>query len=221
MHTTYGQNYIHPTSIIEDGAVLGNDNHIGPFCYITANVVIGDGNRFEAYTSIGTPGEHKSILRYDAPGMGVIIGDNNIIREYTSIHSGVFNSTTVGNNNIIQRGAHIGHDASIGNTATLSCNTIVAGHVIVSDGVNMGLGSITHQLTKLPPYSMLGMGTIVTKTSIIEPFCIYIGSPAKFLKVNTIGIQRSELDQSTVLSILSDWEAETGLHSKVRDIYDV
>ena len=35
--------YIHPTAIIEDGAVIGENVKIGPFCIIGKNVIIGDG----------------------------------------------------------------------------------------------------------------------------------------------------------------------------------
>ena len=34
---------IHATSIIENGAVIGKNVEIGPFCNIGANVSIGDG----------------------------------------------------------------------------------------------------------------------------------------------------------------------------------
>ena len=34
---------IHATSIIENGAVIGKNVEIGPFCHVGANVGIGDG----------------------------------------------------------------------------------------------------------------------------------------------------------------------------------
>lgn len=210
------QNVVHPTAIIEDGAEIGIGNHIGPFCFITSKVKLGNNNRLEAFVTLGTPGEHKETLRNGTEGKGLIIGDRNIIREYTSIHSGVFEDTKIGNDNTIQRNVHIGHDAVVENKVTLSCNTIVAGHVRVMNGANMGLGSITHQFTVLQPYSMLGMGTIVTKTSTIEPFCIYIGSPAKLLKVNAIGIERSGLSHEEILEIIGSWEQNSQQTSTLR-----
>jgi len=210
-------NFIHPTAIIEDGAIIGENNFIGPYCYITSNSVIENDKRLEAFVCIGTPAEHKNILRLGQKGKRVIIGNNNIIREYVTIHAGFEVDTVVLDNNTIQRNAHIGHDAIINNNVTLSCNTIVAGHVIVEDGVNMGLNSITHQFTHLPPYSMLGMGTIVTKKSIIEPFSIYVGNPARFLKINKVGIQRNNLTNKYIKRTIQEWEIKNSLESKIKE----
>ena len=210
-------NFIHPTAIIEDEAVIGQNNFIGPYCYITSNSTIGNDNRLEAFVCVGTPAEHKNILRLGQRGKRVIIGDNNIIREYVTINAGFEIDTVIGDNNTIQRNAHIGHDAIINNDVTLSCNTIVAGHVKLGAGVNMGLGSITHQFTQLPPYSMLGMGTIVTKKSIIEPFSIYVGNPAKFLKINKVGIQRNNLSNRYIKRTIQEWEIKNSLESKIKE----
>ena len=81
----------------------------------------------------------------------------------------------------------------------------------------MGLGSITHQFTQLPPYSMLGMGTIVTKKSIIEPFSIYVGNPAKFLKINKVGIQRNNLSNRYIKRTIQEWEIKNSLESKIKE----
>ena len=36
-------NKIHPTAIIEDGAELGSDVEIGPYCMVGSGVKIGNG----------------------------------------------------------------------------------------------------------------------------------------------------------------------------------
>ena len=214
-------NLIHPTAIIEEGAVIGENNYIGPFCYITSNSIIGNDNRFEAFVSVGTPAEHKNILRLGQSGKKVFIGDNNIFREYVNAHAGFERDTAIGDDNLFQTRAYIGHDAIIKNNVTLSAGAIVAGHVEIEDGVNMGLGSITHQFTSLPPYSMLGMGTIVTKTSNVEPFSIYVGNPARFLKLNKIGIERNGLTLKFIFDTLDGWESKNSIKSKTRELYVV
>lgn len=213
-------NVIHPTSIIEHGAIIGENNYIGPYCYITSNSTIGNDNRLEAFVCVGTPAEHKNILRLGQRGKLAIVGNNNIIREYVTIHAGFEIDTVVGDNNLFQTGSYIGHDSTIENDVTISAKAIVAGHVIVEDGVNMGLNSITHQFTQLPPYSMLGMGTIVTKKSIIEPFSIYVGNPARFLKINKVGIQRNNLTDKYIRRTIQEWEIKNSLESKIKeDLY--
>lgn len=198
-------NTIHPTAIVEDGVVMGSGNYIGPYCYVRSGVRIGDGNRFEAFNSIGCLGEHKLTLRLGDAGKGLVIGSNNIFREYASVHAGVERDTLIGNGCTIQRNAHVSHDAVIGDTVTLSCSAIVAGHVVVSDGVNMGLGSITHQCIVIPPYVMLGMGTIVTKATYLKPFCVYVGNPARYLKLNHVGMDRSGLSTIEVNAVIHEW----------------
>jgi UDP-N-acetylglucosamine acyltransferase len=209
-------NVIHPTSIIEYGAIIGENNYIGPYCYITSNSTIGNDNRLEAFVCVGTPAEHKNILRLGQQGKKTQIGNNNIFREYVTVHAGAFEDTIIGNDNILQRNAHIGHDAIIKDKVTLSCNTIVAGHVIVNDGSNMGLSSITHQFTSLPPYSMLGMGAILTKKTIMEPFSIYVGNPSRFLKVNKIGIERNGLTKEYISNVIKEWEMTHSLESTIK-----
>jgi UDP-N-acetylglucosamine acyltransferase len=103
------------------------------------------------------------------------------------------NDTCIGNNNIILRGGHVGHDVIIENDCTISCNVLLGGFSKVMSGVNCGLGVIIHQYSVLGQYSMLGMGTIVTKSSKIEPGNIYVGSPAKLLKRNDVGLSRANI----------------------------
>ena len=39
---------IHRTAVIEDGAKIGKDVHIGPYCIVGSNVEIGDGTVLES-----------------------------------------------------------------------------------------------------------------------------------------------------------------------------
>jgi UDP-N-acetylglucosamine acyltransferase len=184
-------NFIHPTAIVEEGVVLGKNNYIGPFCYIKSNVDIGSNNRFEAYCSIGTAPEHREY--FTEYKYSVVIGDSNVFREYVTVNAGSEKDTIVRNNVTMLRGSHIGHDSEVWDKVTLSCNTLVGGHSIVMEGVNMGLGSICHQFAVLGPYAMIGMGGVITKSSTILPGKIYAGVPVKLIKDNIVGIQRSGL----------------------------
>lgn len=184
-------NYIHPTSIIDPSVVLGDNNYIGPFCYITGNTTIGDNNRFEAYCSIGTPAEHRDHFTSDKGK--TIIGNNNIIREFVTIHSGTITSTVLKDQITILNHSHIAHDTYIENKAIISANVTFAGHCHVMEGANVAMGSICHQFQIIGAYSMVGMGSVVTKKTNIEPGKIYIGSPSKFLKLNNIGLERNNI----------------------------
>ena len=43
---------IHPTAVIEDGAKIGMDVKIGPFCVIDAQVTLGDGVELVSHVAV-------------------------------------------------------------------------------------------------------------------------------------------------------------------------
>jgi len=184
-------NYIHPTSIIGPNVMLGNNNYIGPFCYITGDTIIGDNNRFEAYCSIGTPPEHRDYFTSD--NQKLTIGNNNTFREFITINAGTKDITILNNNITILRGSYVGHDCILEDKVNLSCNVLIGGHSYLMEGCNFGLGAICHQFSRIGAYSMVGMGTVITKNTQITPGKIYVGSPAKYLKENLIGLERNNI----------------------------
>lgn len=197
------ENYIHPTAIIDDNVILGTNNYIGPFCYITGNTTIGNNNRFEAYCSIGTPAEHKDY--FNSILGATIIGDNNTFREFTTVNAGIKDITTLGNNIIMLRNSHVGHDSVLEDKVNLSCNVLIGGHSYLMKGCNFGLGAICHQFSIIGSYSMIGMGAIITKSTKVEPGKIYIGSPAKYLKDNFIGLERNNINLNILNKFINQY----------------
>lgn len=195
--------YKDPTAVVSPNALIGDNVYIGPFCYVGDRVVIGDNTRLTAYCSIGTPPEHKDYMNTQ---FGVVIGSNCVIREFTTVNSGTVRDTLVGSGVWMLRGSHVGHDAEIHDKTNLSCNVLVGGHTIVMEGANLGLGAIVHQNLVIGPYSMVGMGAIVTKSTNVEPFKVYTGNPAKYLKDNSVGVSRANLSDEDKLRLISEWE---------------
>ena len=193
-------NLIHPTAIVGDNVTLGNNNYIGPFCYITSNTIIGDNNRFEAYCSVGTPAENKEYLNsFDGK---LIIGNNNVFREYTSINAGSTKLTIIGNDNLLLRNVYIAHDSIIEDNTILSGNILIGGYSYIMSGVNMGMGSIAHQFSKIGAYSMIGMGSVITKTSKIIPGGVYYGLPSKYKGKNEFGLKKYNIDEKQLKDII-------------------
>ena len=200
---TYG-NQIHPTAVIDPDANIGYYNYYGPFCYIGPRVTIGNRNRFEGHCSIGTAAEHKDYWGSLHSGR-VNIGNDNVIREFTTINAGTYLATEMWDNCIMLRGSHLSHDSVLHNHVTLSCNVLIGGHTTVMQGANLGLGSIVHQHQVIGAYAMLGMGTVVPKKAWIEPGKIYVGNPCKFLKENTVGLERGGVSATMLESFNQDW----------------
>ena len=123
---------IHPTAIIEPGAVLGANVKIGAYSIIRENVSIGDGTVvgphvvIEGQTTIGCDNEifqFASIgaipqdLKFHGEITKLIIGDRNKIREFVTLHLGTEDGcgmTTIGNDNLFMAYTHVAHDCIIG-----------------------------------------------------------------------------------------------------------
>ena len=129
---------IHPTAIIEEGAVIGENVTVGPYACITAKVKIGNGTTIASHALIEgktTIGENNRIfshavvgsipqdLKFNGEDVELIIGDGNTIREFTLINPGTIGGgavTRIGNNNLLMGYVHIGHDVIIGNHCILA-----------------------------------------------------------------------------------------------------
>ena len=94
---------IHPTAIVEDGAVIGEGTRIGPYSIVGPNVELAGGVVLEAHavvaghTSIGTGthiypfasiGHKPQDLKYAGEVTRLEIGSNNQIREHVTMSPG-------------------------------------------------------------------------------------------------------------------------------------
>jgi UDP-N-acetylglucosamine acyltransferase len=155
-------NFIHPTAIIGDNVILGDNNYIGAFC------IIGD------------PAEHK---KYWGQEKGkVIIGNNNIVTGLVTIDAGTEVPTIIEDNCFIMKHAHIGHDCRIMNNVTISCGAKIGGHSIIGEGSNIGLNAVLHQFSIIKRGCMIGASAFFKGES--EPEMKYAGVPAKYLSPN-------------------------------------
>ncbi|SFV67228.1 Acyl-[acyl-carrier-protein]--UDP-N-acetylglucosamine O-acyltransferase [hydrothermal vent metagenome] len=90
-------------ALIEDGAVIGENVEIGPFCFISSKTTIGEGTSIAANTCIygkTTIGKNNKIfshavigsipqdLKFNGEDVELIIGDDNTIREFTLFNPG-------------------------------------------------------------------------------------------------------------------------------------
>lgn len=182
LHNYHKSNFIHHTAIIGRNVELGKNNSIGAFCIITGKTSIGDNNHFISNCVVGSEPEHKSF--FGKKNKGTIIGNRNVFREFITINAGTEHPTMLEDDIIMLRGSHVGHDSRIMNNVTLSCDVLVGGHSLLGINVNMGLGSVCHQYSRIPHYCMIGMNATVTKQFKGRVFCSYVGSPAKILDYN-------------------------------------
>lgn len=215
-------NFIHPTAVVMEGAIIGNDNHIGPYCIINDKVKLGNNNilkshvvldgssnignhnQFFPFSSIGAIPQDK---KYEGEDSSLIIGDYNIFREYTTANPGTKTGgmiTKIGNNCLFMVSSHIAHDCQVGNEVTLANGVAVAGHVQIDDYVVIGGLSAVLQRTRIGAYAMIGGMSAVAEDVI--PYGIVMGERAYLAGLNMIGLKRHKFSRDSVHDIRRVYE---------------
>lgn len=204
---------IHPTAIIEDGAILGDGIIIGEFSIIRANVVVGSKTIIsprviiEGKSTIGKNcfigvgsviGNRPQDLKYKGEDTEVIIGDNTTLREYVTVNRGTSDrmKTKIGKNALLMTYVHIAHDCYIGNEAILSNGVQLAGHVTIEDKAIMGGLTAAHQFTTIGRTSIVGGMSRVVKD--VPPFCTIAGNPSKVYGLNIVGLKRRKYPKNDI-----------------------
>ena len=107
--------------------------------------------------------------------------------------------TVIGNNNYFMNSTTIDHDCFIENNVVLSSNVILGGNIRIMKGAQLGIRTIIHQNQIIGSYSMIGMNSLITKKSIIEPGYIFYGRPVKRIKKNLIGLKRNKIKTDSLI----------------------
>lgn len=208
-------NNIHPTAIIEEGAIIGSNVTIGAYSYVGKNVTIGNDTiidthtLIDGYTTIGinnhifshaTIGSIPQDLKYSGEKSELIIGDNNKIREYTLLNLGTEGGgmvTKVGSNNLLMGYVHLGHDVIIGDNCILANGATLAGHVELGNYVVIGGLTPVHQFVHIGDYAMVAGASALSQD--VPPYCLAQGNHAVLRGLNLTGLRRhmdrGEIDQ--------------------------
>ena len=198
---------IHPSAVVEDGAILGANVEVEAYAYIGKNVKIGDnsiikqGARILSNTQIG---DNSRVFSYAIVGdipqdisykddisSGVIIGSNATIREFVTINSGTAKGdsyTKIGDNAFIMAYVHIAHDCKLGSNIILANNATLAGHVELGDYTVVGGLTPIHQFVKVGEGAMIAGASALSQD--IVPFCLAEGNRASIRSLNLVGIRR-------------------------------
>jgi len=147
--------FVHPSSVVDEGAIIGKGTKIWHFCHVSSNARLGE--KCNLGQNVFIAGD-------------VELGNNVKIQNNVSIYTGVtcgndvflgpsmvFTNVTNPRSGVNRRGqysrTHVGHGASIGANATIVC-----GHDIGN-------------------FAFIGAGAVVTKN--IPDYALVVGNPAK------------------------------------------
>jgi UDP-N-acetylglucosamine acyltransferase len=198
---------IHPTAVVEDGAVLGHDVIVGPFTYIERGACLGDGCAIGPQaviyrnTTLG-PGcrVHAGAVLGDLPQdlthkndeTYVKIGANCVVREGVTVHRGTKagSSTIVGDECYLMSFSHVAHNVTLGKGVILVNGVLLGGYSKVGDGAFISGNCLVHQFCRVGRLAMLGGGSAISLD--VPPFCTTQPlQPNKILGLNVIGMRRA------------------------------
>ncbi|WP_233520498.1 acyl-ACP--UDP-N-acetylglucosamine O-acyltransferase [Flocculibacter collagenilyticus] len=208
---------IHSSAIVEQGAKIGRNVVIGPWCYVGNEVEIGDDTVLESHVVVKGPtkiGKNNRIFQFSSIGeecqdkkykgerTELIIGDNNIFRECVTIHRGTVQDssiTTIGSDNLFMAYVHIAHDCIVGDHNIFANNATIAGHVEVGDWAILGGFTGVHQFCKVGSHSFCGVGSVVVKD--VPPYVMAAGQNATPFGLNSEGLKRRGFSKTAITEI--------------------
>lgn len=198
---------IHPLAHVDPKAQLGEDVVVGPFAVIEADVELGEGTRIDAHaivrsgTRLGRRNEVHAFAvlggapqdrRHAGEPTTLEIGDDNVFREHVTAHRGTAHGgsvTRIGSGGLFMVGAHVAHDARVGDRVTLANGTLLAGHVDIADHVVTGGHVAIAPFVRVGARAFLAGGSMVERD--IPPFVIAEGNRARVRALNRVGLERS------------------------------
>lgn len=214
---------IHPTAIIENGALLGAEVRVGPFCVVGPNVRLADGVTLlshvvvSGHATIGARttvhpgavlGGAAQIRGDDAPDARLVVGEDCVIREGVTMSLGSAKGhglTCVGARGYFMAFSHVAHDCVVGDDVTFANGAVLGGHVEIGDGVIMGGLSAVQQFGRVGRGAMIG-GMTGANTDVI-PFGIATGDHAELGGLNLIGLKRRGVSRANIHALRAAYRA--------------
>lgn len=224
---------IHPSAVVEAGAQIGAGCVIGPFALIgpevslAAGVVIKSHAVVTGWTDLGagtvvfpfaSVGEVPQDLKYKGERTRLIVGARCRIREGATLNTGTMGGggiTRVGDDCLLMTGAHVGHDAQLGNRIVLANQVAIAGHCVIGDDVVIGGLSGIHQFVRIGHGAMIGALTMVTNDVI--PYGLVQGPRGVLDGLNLVGLKRRGLDRSEIAALRAAYAALAGGDGSFQD----
>lgn len=175
---------IHPSAVVEKGALIGNNVSIGPHCHISAESVIGDNTIIQAnvtllnkvtlgtncYIEPGTVlGGEGFGYEYDEDGVpihfphagDIVIGNNVCIGSNTCIDRGTIDSTIIDDDVKIDNLVHIGHNVHVRKNTLIVAGTVICGGAQIGENCWISPNASLHQKITVGDNAKVGIGAVV------------------------------------------------------------
>lgn len=193
---------VHPTAVIAEGAIIGENVYIGPYCVIGKakiganciieshvriydNVTMGKGCNIKPGAVLGGEGfgferdADGNKFRFPQIG-GLILGDDVEVGANTCIDRGALSDTIIGDHTKINNLCHIAHNNKIGKNVTITGCVNVSGSNVIEDDVWVAPNASIRGYIHLGKGCTVGMGAVATKD--IPAGETWVGNPARCLR---------------------------------------
>lgn len=213
---------IHASAVVETGATIGAGCDIGPFAVIGPDVVLGERVTVKSHAvvtgltdvgddstifSFATVGEIPQDLKFRGEKTRLTIGPRCRIREGATLNLGTEGGggiTRVGADVLVMTGAHVGHDAQIGDRVILVNHVAIAGHVVIGDDVIVGGLSGVHQFVRIGRGAIIGALTMVTNDVI--PYGLVQAPRGELDGLNLVGLKRRGVERAEITSLRAAYQ---------------
>ena len=213
---------IHPSAVIEPGAQIAAGVEVGPFSLIGAEVSLAAGVVVKSHavvtgvTEVGegtvifpfaTVGEIPQDLKFKGEKTRLVIGARCRIREGATLNTGTDGGggiTRVGDDCLMMTGAHVGHDAILGDRVILANQVAIAGHCQIGDDVIIGGLSGIHQFVRIGRGAIIGAVTMVTND--VLPFGLVQGPRGELDGLNLVGLKRRGVDRADITAMRAAYQ---------------
>jgi UDP-N-acetylglucosamine acyltransferase len=210
---------IHPAAIVDASAELAEGVVIGPWCtvgpgvrldadvHLVSHVVVqqdttvGARTVIHPFAVIGGDPQHNG---YKGEPVRLEIGVDNAIREHATFNRGTPQGsglTRVGSNGLFMTGAHVGHDAVVGDHVVMANNATLGGHARIGDRVFLGGLCAVHQFGRIGQGAIIGGLAAVTRDVI--PYGSAWGNHARLHGLNLIGLKRKGYGKDAIRRLLA------------------
>ena len=163
---------IHPTALVHPSAVLADGVSIGPWCQVGPGVTLAE---------------------------DVHLTSHVVIQQDTTV--GARGVTRIGSNGLFMTGAHVGHDAVVGDHVTMANNATLGGHAQIGDRVFLGGLCAIHQFGRVGQGAIIGGLAAVTRDVI--PYGSAWGNHARLHGLNLVGLKRKGYGKDQIRRLLA------------------
>ncbi|MEM6634966.1 MAG: acyl-ACP--UDP-N-acetylglucosamine O-acyltransferase [Pseudomonadota bacterium] len=213
---------IHPSAVVEDGAKIGAGCVLGPFSVVGPHVRLLDGVILKSHavvtgrTTIGPEtvvfpfasiGEIPQDLKFKGEDTELLVGARNRIREGVTMNTGTEGGggvTRVGDDCLFMTGAHVAHDAQVGDRVIAANQSAIAGHCVIEDDVILGGLAGIHQFVRIGRGAIIGAVTMVTNDVI--PYGLVQGPRGELSGLNLVGLKRRGVERSDITALRAAYQ---------------